>query len=577
MARIVRRDAAPQAPDWDWPQDMHPVLRQVLARRPLRSPDDMQLELRRLIPVGEFTELEAAVELLIRHRESRIVIVGDFDADGATSTALLVLSLRALGFSDVHYFIPDRFTLGYGLSAPLVDRIRELEPSLIVTVDNGISSLDGVGAARAADIDVLVTDHHLPGEQLPAANAIVNPNVPGSGFPGKHLAGVGVAFYLAAALGRALGQPATAAAYLDLVALGTVADLVVLDHCNRILVAQGLSRIRAGQCRPGIRALFAAAGANPRDAGSTSLGYQIAPRLNAAGRLEDMSLGVQLLLTESDEQAQALATRLDALNRERREIESRMRAEAVALVDSSQLAMEDGTDSLLVIHRDDWHEGLVGLVASRIREKHHRPVIAFAPSSSGTLKGSGRSIPGFHLRDALADVSAAHPSLIDRFGGHAMAAGLTLRADALDEFRAAMATVAEARLTEDMLAQTVLTDGEIAPSHHTVEVAALLRDAAPWGQGFPEPQFDGHFELLEQRRLKDTHLKMKVRATSGGRRLDAIAFNHPDADYVTGMTLRLVYRLAINDYYSPADVQLIVEHVERVERGEPAQSGAGSG
>jgi single-stranded-DNA-specific exonuclease len=290
-----------------------------------------------------------------------------------------------------------------------------------------------------------------------------------------------------------------------------------------------------------------------------------------------MSLGVQLLLTESDEQAQALATRLDALNRERREIESRMRAEAVALVDSSQLSTEDGTDSLLVIHRDDWHEGLVGLVASRIREKHHRPVIAFAPSSSGTLKGSGRSIPGFHLRDALADVSAAHPSLIDRFGGHAMAAGLTLRADALDEFRAAMATVAEARLTEDMLAQTVLTDGEIAPSHHTVEVAALLRDAAPWGQGFPEPQFDGHFELLEQRRLKDAHLKMKVRAAGGGRRLDAIAFNHPDADYVTGMTLRLVYRLAINDYYSPADVQLIVEHVERVERGEPAQSGAGSG
>jgi single-stranded-DNA-specific exonuclease len=574
MPRIVRREAAPQALAWDWPENMHPVLRQVLARRPLRSPEDMQMELRRLIPVGEFTELDAAVELLIRHRQGRIVIVGDFDADGATSTALLVLTLRALGFSDVHYFIPDRFTLGYGLSAPLVERVRELEPALIVTVDNGISSLDGVSAARAAGIDVLVTDHHLPGEQLPAANAIVNPNVPGSGFPGKHLAGVGVAFYLAAALGRALGQPAAAATFLDLVALGTVADLVVLDHCNRILVAQGLSRIRAGRCRPGIRALYSAAGLNPRDAGSSSLGYQIAPRLNAAGRLEDMSLGVRLLLTESDMEAVALAARLDTLNRERREIESRMRAEAVALVDNNLPAAEDAATGVLVIHRDDWHEGLVGLVASRIREKHHRPVVAFAPASSGTLKGSGRSIPGFHLRDALADVAAAHPSLIERFGGHAMAAGLTLRADALDEFRAAMESVAAARLTQDMLAQTVLTDGEIAPEHHTIEVAALLRDAAPWGQGFPEPQFDGRFELLEQRRLKDAHLKMKVRAVDGGRRLDAIAFNHPDAGYVPGMTLRLVYRLSINDYYSPADVQLMVEHVEREAHAEPARQGA---
>ncbi len=563
MPRVLSRQPLAGAERWDWPASMHPVLRQVLARRSLRSPDDMRLDLRYLIPVGEFVELHAAVALLLRHRQSRIVIVGDFDADGATSTALLVLALRALGFADVGYFIPDRFTLGYGLSPALVDRVRDLAPALIVTVDNGISSLDGVAAARAAGIDVLITDHHLPGDQLPAANAIVNPNVPGSGFAGKHLAGVGVAFYLAAALGRALAQPGAAAALLDLVALGTVADLVVLDRCNRVLVAQGLRRIRAGVCRPGIRALYAAAKQNPRDASSTSLGYQIAPRLNAAGRLEEMSLGVQLLLTDSDEQAMELATRLDNLNRERRELEARMRAEAVALIDDGQLCAPDDAASVLVIHRDDWHEGLVGLIASRMKEQHHRPVIAFAPSSTGTLKGSGRSIPGFHLRDALADVAATDPSLIERFGGHAMAAGLTLRAGALVDFRAAIEQVAASKLNPEMLAQTLLTDGEIAPEHHTVEVAALLRDAAPWGQGFPEPQFDGRFEVIARRMLKDVHLKMTVRPVAGGPRMDAIAFNHPDAALNPGDTPRLVYRLGINDYYSPASVQLIVEHIDR--------------
>ncbi len=562
MPRVVSRQPLAGAEHWDWPASMHPVLRQVLTRRPLRSPDDMQLDLRHLIPVGEFVELHAAVELLLRHRQSRIVIVGDFDADGATSTALLVLALRALGFADVGYFIPDRFTLGYGLTPALVERVRDLSPALIVTVDNGISSLDGVAAARAAGIDVLITDHHLPGDELPAANAIVNPNVPGSGFAGKHLAGVGVAFYLAAALGRALDQPGAAAALLDLVALGTVADLVVLDRCNRVLVAQGLRRIRAGRCRPGIRALYAAAKQHPRDASSTSLGYQIAPRLNAAGRLEDMSLGVQLLLTDSDDQAMELATRLDSLNRERRELEARMRAEAVTLIDDGQLCALDEAASVLVIHRDDWHEGLVGLVASRMKDQHHRPVIAFAPSTTGTLKGSGRSIPGFHLRDALADVAASDPSLIERFGGHAMAAGLTLRAGALADFRAAIETVAASRLNPEMLAQTLLTDGEIAAEHHTVEVAALLRDAAPWGQGFPEPQFDGRFEVIALRMLKDVHLKMTVKPLAGGPRMDAIAFNQPDADLRPGDTPRLVYRLGINDYYSPASVQLIVEHIE---------------
>jgi single-stranded-DNA-specific exonuclease len=563
--KIVAREALAGSEDWNWPTDMHPVLRQVLARRGLGSLSELELDLRHLTPVGEFSELDQAVELLLGHRSSRIVIVGDFDADGATSTALAYLALRALGFSDVHFCIPDRFTLGYGLTPELVDQVRALAPRLLITVDNGISAMTGVAAARAAGMDVLITDHHLPGAALPDANAIVNPNAARSAFRGRHLAGVGVVFYLMAALGRALGEPALAARYLDLVALGTVADLVRLDHGNRVLVSQGLRRIRAGQCRPGLAALCEVANVDRARVGSATLGYQIAPRLNAAGRLEDMAMGVQLLVTESVQEARTLAARLDELNRERRLLEAKMRTEALALVDTDHLLADGEVPAVVCVYRDDWHEGIVGLVASRIKERHHRPTIAFAPSGSGALKGSGRSIPGFHLRDALADVAAAQPALIERFGGHAMAAGLTLRADALPAFRAEIERLGAERLAPDMLAQQVLTDGEIAPEYMTVEVAALLRDAAPWGQGFPEPAFDGQFELVTSRRLKDTHLKMTLKPVAGdrpGRRpIDAIAFNHPATDWSDGTNLRVVYRLAVNDYFSRSDVQLIVEHV----------------
>jgi single-stranded-DNA-specific exonuclease len=565
VPKIVAREALPGSENWAWPIDMHPVLRQVLARRGLGSLSELELDLRHLTPVGEFSELDQAIELLLGHRSGRIVIVGDFDADGATSTALVYLALRALGFSDVRYYIPDRFTLGYGLTPELVDRVRALAPRLLITVDNGISAITGVAAARAAGMDVLITDHHLPGDALPDANAIVNPNAARSAFRGRHLAGVGVAFYLMAALGRALGEPSLAARYLDLVALGTVADLVRLDHGNRVLVAQGLRRIRAGQCRPGLAALCEVANVDRARVGSATLGYQIAPRLNAAGRLEDMAMGVQLLVTESVQEARTLAARLDELNRERRLLEAKMRAEALALVDADQLVAEGEVPPVVCVYRDDWHEGIVGLVASRIKERHHRPTIAFAPSGSGALKGSGRSIPGFHLRDALADVAAAQPALIERFGGHAMAAGLTLRTDALPAFRAEIERLGAERLAPDMLAQQVLTDGEIAPEHMTVEVAALLRDAAPWGQGFPEPAFDGQFELVSSRRLKDAHLKMTLQPVAGdrpGRRpIDAIAFNHPVTDWADGTNLRVVYRLAVNEYFSRPDVQLIVEHV----------------
>lgn len=541
---------------------MHPVLRRVLSRRALGSVDELQLKLKSLVPVGQFDALGTAVELLCAHRKRRIVIVGDFDADGATSTALMLLSLRELGFADVDYFIPDRFELGYGLSPEVVQRILPRAPSLIVTVDNGISSVAGVGAARDAGIDVLVTDHHLPPADLPRASAIVNPNLRDAGFAAKSLAGVGVAFYLVAALANRLGRADGIAAYLDLVALGTVADLVKLDYTNRILVEQGLRRIRAGHGRPGIRALCKVAGVAPRDLAASNLGYHLGPRLNAAGRLDDMSVGVRCLISRSDDEALALAAELDGLNRERREIEARMRADARTLVDGIDVPGGAGLPPVLCLLREGWHEGLVGLVASRIKERHHRPTFAFAPTEAGTLKGSGRSIPGFHLRDALAAVDAERPGLIERFGGHAMAAGLTLPAERFADFERAIGAVGERALNPELLAERIFSDGELSPEDMNVAVAAALRDSGPWGQGFPEPSFDGRFELLASKRLKDVHLKMSLKTERAGVPVEAIAFNRPDLAPAPGARLRIVYRLAVNDYFSPARVQLIVEHLE---------------
>lgn len=539
------------------------MLRQIYSRRGIRSPNELELSLSRLRPVGEFTSLERAVELLLEYRERRIVIFGDFDADGATSTALMILCLRALGFADVRFFVPDRFELGYGLTPEAVERLSGLEPALIVTVDNGITSVAGVALARSLGIEVLITDHHLPGDTLPQAGAIVNPNLPGDDFEGKCLAGVGVAFYVLAALGRALGEPATVARFVDLVALGTMADVVHLDHSNRILIHEGLRRIRAGHCRPGIRALCRVGGIAPRDLRSSSLAFQIAPRLNAAGRLDDMAVGIRCLLTDSDDEAMRLAATLDGLNRERRNIEAQMKSEALDLVAASVALDESSLPPVICLYHEDWHEGIVGLVASRIKDRYHRPVVAFAPAAADMLKGSARSIPGFHVRDALAEVDAAHPGLIARFGGHAMAAGLSLSASGFERFTAALTRIGRAHLDRDQLCGEILTDGMLAPEHLTIEVAQLLREAGPWGQGFPEPSFDGRFVVMERRIVGQNHLKMKLRESESLHSLSAIAFNQAEFECAPGDPLQLVYRLDIDDYGSTPAVQLVVEHMQR--------------
>ena len=526
----------------------------------IRSPRELDLALKFLRPVGEFRELEDGVDLLLRHRQGRVLIAGDFDADGATGAALLSLCLRDFGFESVDVFIPDRFELGYGLTPEAVEQIRQRAPSLIVTVDNGVTSVAGTAAARDCGMDVLITDHHLPGAAMPRANAIVNPNLDGSSFGGKSLAGVGVAFYLMAALGKRLGLAGQVARYLDLVAVGTMADMVKLDRSNRILIEQGLARIRAARCRPGILALCQVANI-PFDAMTASrLAYQVAPRLNAAGRLDDMKVGVRCLVTESRDEALRLASRLNELNLERRAIGAKMDKEALRHLDADNLVDSGDLPAVVCLFQEDWHEGLVGLVASRIKERFHRPAFAFAPGESGALKGSGRSVRGFHLRDALVDVDAAVPGLMSRFGGHAMAAGLTLRQDGFGEFRTAMGALGAERLGPEHFAERIFTDGELKSEDLTFEVAALLRDVGPWGQGFPEPLFEGTFKLIHQRIVGDSHLKMKVFPEAGRRPLDAIAFNLQPRGWHPGDRLRLAYRLDVNEYKGDLCVQLIVEH-----------------
>ena len=561
MPRIEQRPPRPGSAHWAWPGGTHPVLRQVFARRDIDSPAELDLALRNLRPVGEFASLDDGVALLLRHRRGRVVVVGDFDADGATGSALTYLCLRDYGFAHVRVFVPDRFQLGYGLTPELVERVRGERPDLLVTVDNGTTSVDGVAAAKKYGMDVLITDHHLPGPELPAADAIVNPNLDGDSFRGKSLAGVGVAFYLMAALGRRLGAAKKAARYLDLVAIGTMADLVKLDRNNRILIRQGLSRIASGHCRPGVLGLCRTAGVPPGEITGSSLAYQIAPRLNAAGRLDDMNIGVRCLVTDSDEEALELANRLNELNRERRAIGARMNSEALERLDAETLIDPNALPPVVCLFRDDWHEGLVGLVASKIKERYHRPVFAFAPNDSGAMKGSGRSVAGFHLRDALVDVDAGNPGLIARFGGHAMAAGLTLHRDGFARFRAAMETLGGQRLRPEHLAERILTDGELEAGDLTLEVAALLRGAGPWGQGFPEPLFEGSFRLLGQRVLADAHLKMTVKPEGGENPVDAIAFHQLPGDWETGDRLRLTYRLDVNEFNAAPAVQLIVEDV----------------
>lgn len=562
--RIERRAAGPV---WAHP-GMHPVLARVYAARGIADPAAVDDALGALAHWEALGGIEPAVALLVDAltNDKRILVVGDFDADGATSAALTVGVLRAFGATHVDFLVPNRFEYGYGLTPEIVALAAErFSPDLIVTVDNGVSSHAGVDAAHARGIKVLVTDHHLPGRTLPAADAIVNPNLADDGFPSKALAGVGVVFYLLLALRNALGAAAEAvrlADWLDLVAVGTVADVVPLDHNNRILVAQGLKRIRAGRCRPGITALLRAAGRDPARACASDIGFGVAPRLNAAGRLEDMSVGITCLLADDAETAAGLAAQLDTLNVERRDIERQMHEQAL---EALQRLPADASAAGICLYEPGWHQGVVGIVAARVKEKLHRPVIAFARSGPGELKGSGRSIPGFHIRDALDTIAAREPALLQRFGGHAMAAGLSLAERDFDAFARAFDAVATERLDPAALEQVLWTDGPLDADELCLELADALREGGPWGQGFPEPVFDGLFEVIERRVVGQYHLKLRVQPPGLRRVFDAIAFNTPAERLGSGaVRARLVYRLDVNEWRGNRRVQLVVEHLEPV-------------
>jgi len=549
---------------------LHPVLRRAYAARGVRDSNELSLTLDKLMPVGTLDSVAAAVALILEHRERRILVVGDFDADGATSTALIVRCLRAWGFAHVDFLVPNRFEFGYGLTPEIVGLAAERNPSLIITVDNGISSIAGVAAARARGIQVLVTDHHLPGAELPAADVIVNPNVPGSTFGSRALAGVGVAFYVMAAVRREIDARGTVAMppvtdFLDLVALGTVADLVPLDVNNRVLVAQGIRRIRAGRAVPGIRALLAIGNRPVASLTAADLGFTIGPRLNAAGRLDDMSIGIRCLLADTDSEALALATRLDQLNVERREIEARMQGVALAAVSSLRAPEVDGPARHGVCLFDpDWHQGVVGLVASRIKDRVRRPVIAFARNADGTLRGSARSVTGVHIRDVLDGIAARNPALIHRFGGHAMAAGLTIEERHLDAFARAFDEEVARWRDPSVPSNRVQTDGELSSDEIALDTAQALRDGGPWGQAFPEPCFDGMFAIKTARVVGEKHLKMWLTTADQARSFDAIAFNFKASDENPSLPsgdVRLVYRLDINEYKGERRLQLLVDHV----------------
>ncbi|WP_343724506.1 single-stranded-DNA-specific exonuclease RecJ [Herbaspirillum huttiense] len=543
-------------------EGVHPVLARVYAARGLSTARELASELNALIAPSGLLHIEAAAIYLadaIAERK-KLVIVADYDCDGATACAVGLRGLRLLG-AQVDYIVPNRFEYGYGLTPEIVElTVREKNPDIIVTVDNGIASIDGVAEAKRRGIDVVVTDHHLPGDALPDARVIVNPNQPQCGFPSKNLAGVGVMFYVLLALRaemrkRGLFDAQTQPrldSLLDLVALGTVADVVKLDANNRILVAQGLKRMRSGKMHPGIAALFRAAGREARRATPFDLGFAVGPRLNAAGRLADMSLGIECLTTDDEGRAWTIAQQLDAINRERRDIEAGMQDTALLLLDDFNPADR----RTIAIFDPSWHQGVIGIVASRLKDKFYRPTITFAPGDEGFIKGSGRSIAGFHLRDALDLVSKHAPSVMTKFGGHAMAAGLTIHADAFDAFSQAFEAVGRDWLTQNQLERVIETDGELEDSYYSVEFITLM-DQQVWGQGFAPPVFCDHFRVLSQRILKEKHLKLQLE--KGGRKYDAIWFGHTDAlpDHA-----QVAFRLDANEYNGKTTVQLMVEHAE---------------
>ncbi|MFR0689748.1 single-stranded-DNA-specific exonuclease RecJ [Enterobacterales bacterium AE_CKDN230030158-1A_HGKHYDSX7] len=552
--------------------DLPPLLTRLYAARGVQSAEELDKGLARLIPYQQLKGVDAAVDLLVDALEKgqRILYVGDFDADGATASSVGVLALRMLGAAWVDYLVPNRFEYGYGLTPEIVAVALEKRPELLVTVDNGISSIEGVAAAKAAGLRVLVTDHHLPGHELPAADAIVNPNQPGCAFPSKAMAGVGVIFYVMLALrarlrergwfaARGMAEP-NLAELLDLVSLGSVADVVPLDANNRILVHQGLARIRAGRARPGLRALLEVAGRDCRRITSTDLGFILGPRLNAAGRLDDMSLGIELLLCEDEAVARDMAVQLDQLNQDRKAIEQGMQREALAQL--KELPVEEMPFGLCLFD-PEWHQGVIGILASRLKERYHRPTIAFADAGDGTLKGSARSVPGFHIRDALDAVAARHPGLISKFGGHAMAAGLSLPQENFGAFAAGFDAEVRRQLHEDDLTGRLLSDGQLGAEEFHLELARALRQAGPWGQHFPEPLFHGIFQIVQQRVVGERHLKLVLKTECGSLQLDAIAFNI-DRDIWPNPTVRwaeVAYKLDVNEFRGNETVQLMVAHI----------------
>ena len=563
-----RRGDPAQLPEW-----MLAVLRRVYANRGVRGSRELDYGLARMLPGAGLSGLAEASRLLADavRQGRRIIVVGDYDADGATSTALAIRAMGALGARSLGYRVPDRFRHGYGLTPAIVDEVQTLGPDLVITVDQGISSLEGVAAARASGLQVIVTDHHLPGPQLPDADAVVNPNMPGEAFPSPHLAGVGVIFYVMLALRarlraagwfheRGANEP-NMAQFLDLVALGTVADVVSLDHNNRLLVDQGLRRIRAGQCTPGIRALLRVAGRDPAHTTASDLGFAVGPRLNAAGRLEDMAIGIECLLASEEDQGSQAAERLDTLNRERREIEAQMHAEALEAVRHAESAAEGRHGHFgICLYQPGWHEGVIGIVASRLKDRLHRPVVALAAAEDGLLKGSARSIPGLHIRDALQRVAASRPGLLERFGGHAMAAGLSLVPRDLEAFAEAFDHCVCEMLGGELPTVAVDSDGPLAPQEMTLEVATELRYGGPWGQGFPEPVFDGIFHILERRWVGGRHLRLTVSPQEQRQPVEAIAFNADPQDWPEGLEhVQLAYRLAVNRYRGESRLQLVVE------------------
>ncbi|PCE68081.1 single-stranded-DNA-specific exonuclease RecJ [Salinivibrio sp. YCSC6] len=557
--------------------DIPPLLQRLYANRGLREDSELNRSVAGLHQYQALTGIEGAVALLSEAiaTHKSILIVGDFDADGATSSALSVKALRMMGATRVDYLVPNRFDDGYGLSPDVVDQAAERDADLIMTVDNGVSSLAGVAHAKALGMQVVVTDHHLPGEQLPDADAMVNPNLNDCGFPSKALAGVGVAFYLMLALRAHLREQGwfeqqgiaipNLAELLDLVALGTVADVVALDANNRILVHQGLQRIRAGRCCPGIQALIEVANRNMATLVASDFGFALGPRINAAGRLDDMSFGVELLLSNNIHAARRMAAELDALNQTRKEIEAGMKQEAVAWCE--RLIAEKSEQDLpvgLALFQRDWHQGVIGILASRLKEQFHRPVIAFADGGDGTIKGSARSIPGLHMRDTLDRIDTQHPGLIKKFGGHAMAAGLTIDESEFERFARLFDTQVREAVNDDDLKGVLLSDGELSSRDLSIETAELIQAGGPWGQGFPEPQFDGTFKVLQQKLVGSKHLKLMVEHPDGGAMIDAIAFNidvrrWPDPSV---KQMRLVYRLDINEFRGNRSAQLIVSHLE---------------